>query len=350
MDTDILIQYRKYRTRNTRFILLLLVLLLAISLVALIAGSHVIAPQELLALVRGEGSEINRQIVLNIRLPRVLGTVITGTILSLSGAVMQILLRNPLASPYTLGISNAAAFGASFGIVCLGAGSGIVRSSDLFMITNPYVVTLSAFAGSLLGLAIILVIIRIKQASVETIILSGVIINSLFGAGIAVMQYVANNVQLASIVFWNFGDLGRSDWPKLLFLTLTLVPALAYFLLKRWDYKVLSSGDDYACSMGVRPQRIRITGLVITSLITAVAVSFFGVIAFVGLVVPHIVRKCIGDNEEFLITGTAVFGGMFLLLCDTVARTVISPVILPVGILTSFLGVPLFLVLLTRKR
>lgn len=350
MDSDILIQYRKYRTRNARFILLLLLLLLVIGLVALIAGSHVIAPRELLALLEGEGSEINRQIVLNIRLPRVLATVITGTILSLSGAVMQILLRNPLASPYTLGISNAAAFGASFGIVCLGAGSGIVRSSDLFMITNPYVVTLSAFAGSLLGLAIILLIIRMKQASVETIILSGVIINSLFGAGIAVMQYVANNVQLASIVFWNFGDLGRSDWPKLLFLTLTLLPALVYFLLKRWDYKVLGCGDDYACSMGVRPQRIRMVGLIITSLITAVAVSFFGVIAFVGLVVPHIVRKCIGDNEEFLITGSAVFGGMFLLLCDTVARTVISPVILPVGILTSFLGVPLFLVLLTRKK
>lgn len=116
------------------------------------------------------------------------------------------------------------------------------------------------------------------------------------------------------------------------------------------DYKVLRSGDDYARSMGVQPQKIRIVGLVVTSLCTAVAVSFFGVIAFVGLVVPHIVRKCIGNNEEFLITGSAVFGGVFLLLCDTVARTIISPVILPVGILTSFLGVPLFLFLLIRRR
>ena len=209
------------------------------------------------------------------------------------------------------------------------------------MITNPYVITLSAFLGSLLGLAIILIIIRGKQASVETIILSGVIINSLFGAGIAVMQYVANNVQLASIVFWNFGDLGRSDWSKLLFLIVALIPALIYFYLKRWDYKVLCSGDDYAQSMGVYPQHTRMTGMVVTSLITAVAVSFFGVIAFVGL---------IGDNEEFLIPGSAIFGGMFLLLCDTVARTILSPIILPVGILTSFLGVPLFLFLLTRKK
>ena len=128
------------------------------------------------------------------------------------------------------------------------------------------------------------------------------------------------------------------------------MPALIYFYYKRWDYKVLGFGDDYAQSMGVFPYRLRIIGLVTTSLITAAAVSFFGVIAFVGLVVPHIVRKFIGNNEEFLITGSAVFGGMFLLLCDTVARTVISPVILPVGILISFFGVPLFLFLLTRKK
>lgn len=350
MDNEIIIQYQKYRNRNKHFIWVMFLLLIIIGIISLIAGSHQITWQELLALLQNEGTEMNRQILLNIRLPRMLAAIITGVILSLSGAIMQILLRNPLASPYTLGISNAAAFGASFGIVFLGAGAGIARSSDLFLITNPYIITISAFLGSLLGLAIILLIIKFKQASVETIILSGVIINSLFGAGIAVMQYVANNVQLASIVFWNFGDLGRSDWPKLLFLTVVLIPALVYFYLKRWDYKVLCSGDDYAQSMGVYPQRTRIIGMVVTSLITAVAVSFFGVIAFVGLVVPHIVRKCIGDNEEFLITGSAIFGGMFLLLCDTVARTIISPIILPVGILTSFLGVPLFLFLLTRKK
>lgn len=349
MSNEVIIQYKKYRTRNRLFIVAMLILLVLVGCVALIAGSHQIGWQEIVALMRGEGIEMNRQILLNIRLPRILGAIITGIILSVAGAVMQVLLRNPLASSYTLGISNAAAFGASFGIVFLGAGTGIVKSSDLFMITNPYVITFAAFLGSLLGLSIILLIIKVKQASVETIILSGVIINSLFGAGIAVMQYLANNVQLASIVFWNFGDLGRSDWYKLIFLVAVLIPSLIYFYFKRWDYKVLGSGDDYAQSMGVYPQRTRVIGMVVTSLCTAVAVSFFGVIAFVGLVVPHIVRKCIGDNEEFLITGSAVFGGMFLLLCDTVARTVISPIILPVGILTSFLGVPLFLFLLTRK-
>lgn len=350
MNKEILIQYKKYRSRNTRFILLLTGLLCVIGIIALMTGSHPISLANLWSLLKGESKEMERQILLNLRLPRILSTVLTGIILSISGAVMQILLRNPLASPYTLGISNAAAFGASFGIVFLGAGTDIARSSDLFLITNPYVITLSAFSGSLIGLALILLIIRTRQVSVETIILSGVIINSLFGAGIAVMQYLANNVQLASIVFWNFGDLGRSDWGKLLFLSAVLLPALIYFHYKRWDYKVLASGDNYAQSTGVRPQRVRICGLIVTSLITAVAVSFFGVIAFVGLVVPHIVRKLIGENEEFLLTASAIFGGMFLLLCDTVARTILSPLILPVGILTSFLGVPLFLFLLTRKK
>jgi len=339
MDNDILIQYKRYRNRNKRFILLITLLLALVGIVALVTGSHRTGWHDLIDLLTGKSTPLNHQIILNIRLPRVLAAIIAGVILSIAGAIMQILLRNPLASPYTLGISNAAAFGAAFGIVVPGA-----------VINNPYVITLTSFLGSLSGLAIILIIVKAKQASVETIILSGVIINSLFGAGIAVMQYAANNVQLASIVFWNFGDLGRGDWNKLLFMIVTLIPALIYFHFKRWDYKVLSSGDDYAVSMGVFPQRTRITGLMITSLCTAIVVSFFGVIAFVGLVVPHIVRKCIGNNEEFLITGSAIFGGMFLLLCDTIARSILSPIVLPVGILTSFLGVPLFLFLLIRKK
>ena len=145
MSNEVLTQYKRYRARNRRFISAMVLLLAVTGIVSLIIGSHRIGWQELWAIVQNEGTEMNRQILLNIRLPRMLAAVITGIILSLSGAIMQILLRNPLASPYTLGISNAAAFGASFGIVFLGAGAGITRSSDLFMITNPYVITLSAF-------------------------------------------------------------------------------------------------------------------------------------------------------------------------------------------------------------
>ncbi|MGL5682003.1 MAG: FecCD family ABC transporter permease [Marinifilaceae bacterium] len=350
MEQDVLTAYKRYRARNRFFLWILFFLLVVIAVASLIIGSHQIHYTDLWQMLWGEGSVVNNRIVLNIRLPRVIAAILTGTVLSLSGAVMQILLRNPLASPYTLGISNASAFGAAFGIVFLGAGATAAGSAGWFIATSPYLATLCAFIGSMVGLGIILLIIKVKRASVETIILSGVIINSLFGAGIAVMQYLANSIQLASIVFWNFGDLGRSDWHKLIFLSVVLLPSFIYFQRKRWDYKMLCSGDDYAKSMGVHPERLRISGLIITSLCTAVAVSFFGVIAFVGLVVPHMVRKCIGENEEFLIPGSALFGGLFLLLCDTLARTVLSPIVLPVGILTSFLGVPLFLFLLIRKR
>lgn len=342
MHSDTITLYKKYRSGKRRFILITFLLLTLLCFIALMTGSHSIGYEEILQLIQGKGMELTRQIIFNIRLPRIIGATLTGALLSLSGAVMQIVLRNPLASPYTLGISNAAACGAACSIVFSGYAP--------FSLIAPYSITLSAFIGSLIGLTIILFIIRLKQASVETIVLSGIIINALFGAGIAVIQYLADNVQLASIVFWNFGDLGRSDWNKLISLSIVTLPAIVYFYLKRWDYKALSAGDDYAKSIGVSPQHTRIISMVITSLCTAVAVSFFGVIAFVGLVVPHIVQKFTGANEEFLILGSATFGSMFLLFCDTVARAIIAPVILPVGILTSFIGVPLFLFLLIRKK
>lgn len=336
----IIVQYKRYRLQKWLFVLFLLLLLGIVMGFALRTGSYQLDGEDFIDLLQGEGDVLKRQILFNIRLPRILGAVATGMILALSGAVMQILLRNPLASPYTLGISNASAFGAAWGIVVL----------TNYVENMTYLVPLSAFGGGVIGLAIILILIQLKRATVETIILSGVIVNSLFGAGIAVMQYVADQVELASIVFWNFGDLGRSDWGKLFFLLLTLIPSLFYFYWKRLDYGVLAFGDDYARSMGVDPKRIRVVGLVMSAFVTSVAVSFFGVIAFVGLVVPHLVRMCIGGNEEFLLLSSTLFGGMFLLLCDTLARTALAPIVLPVGIVTSFLGVPLFLFLLIRRK
>ena len=351
MSNEVLTQYKRYRARNRRFISAMVLLLAVTGIVSLIIGSHRIGWQELWAIVQNEGTEMNRQILLNIRLPRMLAAVITGIILSLSGAIMQILLRNPLASPYTLGISNAAAFGASFGIVFLGAGAGITRSSDLFMIINPYVITLSAFLGSLLGLAIILIIIRGKQASVETIILSGVIINSLFGAGIAVMQYVANNVQLASIVFWNFGDLGRSDWSKLLFLIVALIPALIYFYLKRWDYKVLCSGDDYAQSMGVNIKIFRVTLILLSSVLSATVTAFAGPISFVGIAVPHLVKQALNTSRPLIVVpGTFLGGAVFCMLSDLIARTAFAPLELNISTVTSIFGAPVVIAMMLKRQ
>jgi iron complex transport system permease protein len=285
---------------------------------------------------------------MKIRLPRIAGAIVSGIALAVSGAVIQSILRNPLASPFTLGISGSSAFGAAFAIVVLGAGSSFTGSNDVSTVTNPYLVAGSAFIWSLLSVVVILMLSRYRGATPEIIILSGIIISSLFGAGISAMQYFADNVQLASIVFWTFGDLGRATWRDTIIQAVVIVPALGYFFWKGMSYQALQAGDEYARSVGVNPVTVRLIGMVISSLITAIVVSFYGIIAFVGLVVPHIVRRMIGGDELFLLPASALFGSVFLLLADTLARTVISPVILPVGILTSFLGAPLFLFLLIK--
>ncbi len=348
MPERILLQYRESLRRRYYFIAAISVILLITMYFALVSGSADIGIQSIINLLTGKATPLTSQIILQIRMPRIAGAILGGVALAVSGAVIQSLLRNPLASPFTLGITGASAFGAAFAIIVLGAGSSYAGSNDVSVITQPHLVTGSAFLWSLGSVAVILLLSKYRGATPEIIILCGIIISSLFAAGISAMQYFADNVQLASIVFWTFGDLGRASWNDTLILTIILIPVLVFFIYHRWNYKSLNSGDDYARSLGVNVSRVRLTGMVAASLATAVVVSFYGIIAFVGLVVPHIVRRIIGNDEQFLIPASAIFGGMFLLLADTLARTVIAPVILPVGILTSFIGAPLFLFLLIK--
>ncbi len=348
MSEKLLTAYNKHTRKRRNFILGTFLSLFILAHFAVLSGAINISFHDLVKVWTGTVDDIVWQVILNIRLPRILGAIIAGLALSVSGCVIQSLLRNPLASPFTLGISGASAFGAAFAIVVLGAGSSYTGSDDMASITNPYLVTGSAFIWSLASVFVILMLSKQRGATPEIIILSGIIISSLFGAGISAMQYFSDNVQLSSIVFWTFGDLGRVVWNDLLILTIIIIPALLYFSWNSWNYKSLQAGDEYARSLGINPERTRLTGMVIASLITAAVVSFYGIIAFVGLVVPHIVRRIIGGDELFLIPASALFGGLFLLLSDTLARTIISPVVLPVGILTSFLGAPMFLFLLIK--
>jgi iron complex transport system permease protein len=348
MPDRIVQEYKKYLSRRIYFILIVFVLLITVVTVSLISGSAGVGFKNIFDLITGKGSAFASQVICKIRMPRIAGAFLAGTALAVSGAVIQSLLRNPLASPFTLGISGASAFGAAFAIIVLGAGSSYSGSNDAAIINNPYLVATSAFLWSLSSVAVILLLSKYRGSTPEIIILSGIIISSLFGAGISAMQYFSDSVQLASIVFWTFGDLGRAEWNNCIIIIIVLIPVLLVFMHQSWNYKSLQSGDEYAKSLGVNVQKVRLTGMVVASLATAVAVSFYGIIAFIGLVVPHIVRRIIGGDERFLIPASALCGGMFLLLSDTLARTIISPVILPVGILTSFIGAPLFLFLLIK--
>jgi len=341
-------EYKRRKQYKLLFLIIVFAALLAMTVIALATGSAPVGVPDLADLLKGSAPEFTSRVVYHVRMPRIAGAILAGIALSVSGAVIQSLLRNPLASPYTLGISGSSAFGAAFAIIVLGAGGSYTGSNDVATVVNPYILTISAFVWSLLAVAVILMLSRFRGAGPEIIILAGIIISSLFGAGISAMQYFADDVQLASIVFWTFGDLGRANWANVLIIGVTAVAVLIYFFFHIWNYKALQSGDEYAGSIGVNVRYVRLAGMVVASLATAVVVSFYGVIAFVGLVVPHIVRRITGGEEQFLIPASALFGGLFLLSSDTLARTIIAPVVLPVGILTSFLGAPLFLFLLVR--
>lgn len=340
--------YKKYNKRRVLIILGLVLATFLVVQVAMLLGSFEVTWQNLKEFWTGDDESVVSQVITRIRLPRIVAAIISGTALAISGAISQSLLRNPLASPFTLGISSSAAFGAAFAIMFLGAGDTFSSASDAVVIENHYIVGASAFVWSLVSILIIVLLSRIRQASPQVIILSGVILSSLFSAGISALQFFANDVQLASIMFWSFGDLGRASWDDIILISIFLVPALLYFLKNSWSYNSLKTGDDYAKSLGVNPERIRLIGMVVASLITALTVAFYGVIGFIGLVVPHIMRRIIGNHEAYLIPASAVFGSLLLLLADTFARTIISPIILPVGIITSFIGAPLFIFLLIK--
>lgn len=350
MSKEVIKAYKKFTARKRIFVLVSSVLLLLLIFLGLIVGSSAISFQDFFNLFTENSNAINHQIIFNIRLPRVLSAVIAGVALSVSGAVMQSILRNPLGSPFTLGISNAAAFGAAFAVIVLGAGSTQSSINDALIFNNPYLITISAFVFSISCTIIILFIARFKDASPETMILTGIILGSLFIAGTTALQYFAEDVQLSSIVFWTFGDLGRASWREFYILSAITLPSLLYFIRNRWNIRSLNTGDETANSLGVNVEKTRIRVMLTASLTTAAAVSFFGIIAFVGLVVPHLVRRMIGSDERFLIPATALFGGVFLLASDLIARSIIAPMVLPVGILTSFIGAPLFIFLLIKGR
>ena len=359
-ESNLLFQYRRYIRKRLLFIGLVIAGMVLAGWYAVISGAAGLATADVLSVFTGRADDTTRQIILHIRMPRIAAALLAGLALSASGAVMQSILRNPLASPFTLGISGAAAFGAAFAIVVLGAGSFFEGGTDVngypdtlagrfyAALAGRHLVMLSAFVWSMAGTSFILFIARYRGVTPEVMVLAGIAIGSLFGAGVSALQFLASEAELAAIVFWMFGDLGRASWGDATLLSVVLIPVLIYFTLMSWNYKSLQSGDEYARSLGVDPFRIRLTGMLAASLATAVVVSYYGIIAFVGLVVPHIVRRFIGGDESFLIPAAALFGALFLLLSDTIARTLFSPVVLPVGILTSFIGAPLFLFLLMK--
>ena len=291
-------------------------------------------------------SNADRILVWNIYMPRIVCGILAGFALGVAGTVMQCVLRNPLGSPYTLGISNAAAFGASIGIVING-GAIIGQSQASIVITNPYLVTVCAFTMAMIGTGIIVLLVTITKVDANTMVLAGVAISSIFSAGISALQYIYNEYALSAIVFWQFGSLGKATWDELKIVAIVTIPIILYFIWKRWDFNALDNGPDVARSLGVNVDSLRIVTMVLSALMTAVVVSFMGIIAFIGLLGPHMVRLVLGNDHRYLIPGSMFLGAIILLIADCFGQTLLT-FTLPVGIITSFLGGPLFLFLLIK--
>ena len=337
--------------RKKEFILLGLAVLTAFLMLASAnAGSSDLSLGEVCRALLGLGDERAFVVIWRLRMPRVIGAVVAGAGLAIAGCVMQTCLKNPLASPSTLGVSAAATFGANFSIIVLGAGIVTGASSGTVTISQPYLVTVSAFVCSLGAVLLILALPKLRSFSPESMVLAGTALSSLFSAGTTIIQYFGDDVGIAAAVFWTFGDLGRISWQENGIVALAVGAALVYFLFMRWNYNAMANGEELARSLGVKTSRVRFWGLLLSSLLTAVCVAFLGMIGFIGLIAPQIMKRVVGSDHRFLLPASALLGAAVLLLADTAARSVISPIVLPVGAVTSLLGAPLFFYLLLRGR
>lgn len=328
---------RAYRQANRRKRVLLSFLgggIVALGLYAATQGAYDLTMQNVFRAFTGGLSPAETVVIWNIRLPRIIAAVVVGWGLSLSGLGIQSLLKNPLGSPSTLGISQGAAFGAASAIVAFGG--------------QVFSVTAFAFFGALGATAIVLVLARLRQLSPEAVILAGVALSSLFTSATMLVQYVADETELAMVVFWTFGDVARSNWRDVGLMSVAVVAASVFFMARRWDLNVLASGEDTARGLGVNVNRIRLQGMAAAALIAALATAFCGVIAFVGLIAPHMARRLVGADHSLLIPYAAVLGALLLLTADTLGRMMIGSGGLPVGVVTAFLGAPMFLYLLVR--
>jgi iron complex transport system permease protein len=277
-------------------------------------------------------------IIWEIRLPRIAMAVVCGASLGVAGAIMQGVLRNPLAEPFTLGISSAAAMGASLAII------GGVK------FFGSYSVVLNAFISAFVATMVIYTIAKSKGMTPEAIILAGIAIMFLLDAVTSFTQYLGTAEQVQAVVFWMMGSVSVASWETIFIVFTIAVISIPYLILKASEITIIGAGDETAHSLGINVERVRMRTLVFGALLTASVTAFCGIIGFIGLVSPHITRMIIGGDNRYVIPGSALVGGILLLGADTVARTILAPMILPVGIMTAFVGVPFFMFLFMRKR
>jgi iron complex transport system permease protein len=313
--------------------------LLFAMLVSMGTGPAQLTSTSLIEALTGGGDAATRAIVLELRLPRTLLAALVGGGLAVSGAAFQALLRNPLAEPYVLGVSGGAAVGAVLAIV-----SGVAA-------TATWGLPFAAFGGAILAIAIVFwIAVRVGRGfDTRVLLLAGVVLGAFFNALILLLLTYSDLESFRSAMFWMMGNLTTSSWPTVALEAAYILPMVAAMIALGRAFNLLALGDDTAVYLGVRVDRVKIAAYVIASFIVAASVAACGVIGFVGLIVPHALRLLWGGDHRFLLPGSFLAGGAFLLLADTAARTFAAPAELPVGVITALVGVPLFVVILTRS-
>lgn len=336
------------RKRRTWSVPVLLFLVLLMSFVCLFVGSsHMTLSDGFSALLK-RGTAANIRILWNIRIPRVLAALIAGAGLSLSGLIMQTTLNNPMASPSTLGVSNAAVFGANLSIIAFSGGFlDLGKNPDRFMAgANPYATSLLAFLFACGSILLILALCRLRSFSPGVVVLAGIGIGSVWTAATTILQFYATDVGISAAVIWTFGDLGRATYQSDALMLTAVLTGAVFFRLQAWKLNALLSGEAVAQTMGIRVELLRFVSLLLASVITAVCVSFLGVIGFVGIICPHITKKLLGQDHRTAVPVSLLSGSLLLLCADTLSRSFSGGSALPVGAVTSLLGGPFFLVLI----
>ena len=331
-------------SRIVKINLLLVAVFIAVAIVSVLIGpARIGIIQGLKGLLYGwhEGyaglTPSEKTIIFSIRLPRVIFAGLVGASLSAAGVIFQALLRNPLADPFILGVSGGSAVGAIIGII-IGLGS------------VPFGIPGLAFLGAVITVILVFLIGKNnKELHSNTLLLAGVIVNAFFSAIIMFLISISTNADLHNITFWLMGDLSLATWVKILFVSILLLFGFAIIYSYARPLNLIVTGEETAMQLGVNVERTKIILFLAGSLVTALAVSFSGIIGFVGLIIPHIMRMLLGPDHRLLLPASFLFGASFLVVADTIARTVIPHSELPVGVITAICGAPYFIYLLRRR-
>ena len=353
MNTDNLVQniediYSSSTHRKTLVIIGIITADIALALVSLRLGALPITVRKIASVIifkifpflnDNSLTLFERVAVIDIRLPRIIMAIVCGIGFAATGTAMQGVLRNPLVSSMTLGLTQAAGFGAALAIVL-----------DLGLIGGRYLITANSFLLCLVCLGFIYGIVRLRGASPETVILAGIAIGFLFSAMLSFMEYIASEEQIKELVFWLMGGIYIASWPILAFITPVISISTVVLWRHSWNLNIMSAGEEVARSLGINTEQVTRMCMVLSALITATIISFTGIIGFICLVAPHIARMTIGADHRFLFPASCAVGALLLLGADTISRTLIFPAEIPVGITTSLIGIPFFLYLIIRRR